>query len=87
MKQFCKDVLDFLHSEYDDAYAFDLEVSQDIYNRSEMTLKINICKGYRIKVAGAYMDYIFSLYRSGEYIQERKRWRWQKELVDIIEGS
>jgi hypothetical protein len=33
------------------------------------------------------MQYIFSWYINGAYMGERNQYRWQKELIDMIEGS
>lgn len=93
MNRFCQDVIDFLNSEYSDAYDFKLEkrttlpppFSYHYPPKLELSVKLDRC--YTLKITNDSMQYLFSLYNSGEYIQERKQWRWQKELVDMIEGS
>lgn len=87
MEQFCKDVLDFLQSEYSDAYEYDLEVSRSLHSSDTVELKIKVNPGYKIKINDYCMQYLFSVYRSGKYFQERHQRQWQKELVDLIEGG
>lgn len=87
MEQFCKDVLDFLQSEYNDAYEYDLEISRSLHSSDMAELKIKVSPGCKIKINNYCMQYLFSVYRSGNFIQERKQWQWQKELIDMIEGS
>ena len=65
----------------------------------DMLLKILICLPYKvelsIKMSLIYsltivhesMMYIYDHYCSQEYIGERNQYRWQKELIDMIEGS
>ena len=93
MNQFCKDILEFLKAEYSDAYEYGIEeyaalppiLAQHSYPKIELWVKLG--PYYTLKITNENMQYLFSLYNSGEYIQERKQWRWQKELVDMIEGS
>lgn len=94
MNQFCKDVIDFLMSEYGDAYEYHIEkhITLPPYldpngfsTKVELWVKFNPC--YTLKIVNENMQYLFSLYNAGEYIQERKQWQWQKELIDMIEGS
>lgn len=87
MEQFCKDVLEFLQSEYNNAYEFNLEISRGLHSSDMMELKLKVGPGYKIKIDNYCMQYIFSLYRSGKYIQERQQYQWQKELIDLVEGS
>ena len=92
MEQFCKDVIDFLQSEYSDAYEYKLErhvalpPSLAQYNLPKVELWIKLGCYYTLKIVNKNMQYLFNLYNSGEYIQERSMWRWQKELIDMIEG-
>ena len=92
MDQFCKDVLDFLQSVYSDAYEYKIRrwVAAPNYlvpggEKVELTIKINTM--YRLIVTQENMNYLFNLYKGKEYIEERKWWLWQKELIDMIEGS
>lgn len=85
MDQFCKDVIEFLQSEYNDAYSYNIEISYDIYSRKSMELRIKISPSYSIKVNDSYMEYIFALYNSKEFCRTKNLYCWQKELVSIIE--
>ena len=89
MKQFCKDILEFLRSEYDDAYRFEIEHCPSKQADVHQTVELSILAGpgYKIKIKNKSMQYIFNLYVSNEYIGERNQYRWQKELIDIIEGG
>ena len=87
MNQFCEDVIEFLQSEYNDGYNFNLEVSRSLHSEDMIELKIKVNSSYIIIVNNYCMKYIFSVYKSGKYNQERNLWQWQKELVDLIEGS
>lgn len=87
MNQFCKDVIAFLQSEYNDAYEYKLEISRSLFLEDLVELKIKMGPSYKIIINHHCMQYLFNTYRSGKYIQERKQWQWQKELIDLIEGS
>lgn len=87
MEQFCKDIIEFLQSEYNDGYNFNLEVSRSLFSEDMVELKIKVNSSYVIIVNNYCMKYIFSVYKSGNFNQERKQWQWQKELIDLIEGS
>ena len=87
MRQFCKDVLDFLHSEYDDSYEYRIERTESINSEDELLLTVKICQGYYLKVDNRTMMFIYGCYRAGEYLGDRNQYRWQKELIDILEGS
>ena len=93
VEQFCKDVIDFLQSEYNDAYQFKIHRYIALppqfkpFNKARVELHINIGKHYVLKIVNDNMQYLFDLYKSKEYIKDRKQYRWQKELIDMIEGS
>ena len=87
MKIFCKHVLEFLKSEYSDAYNFKIEYTATLCGEDTAELQIEVGPKYKIKVSSQYMKYLFDLFCTGDYIQEREQWHWQKELIDIIEGS
>lgn len=87
MNQFCKDVIAFLQSEYNDAYEYKLEISRSLFLEDLVELKIKMGPNYKIIINHHCMQYLFNVYRSGKYIQEQKQWQWQKELIDLIEGS
>lgn len=92
MEQFCEDVLKFLRSEYDDKYGFDIElyrVMPDglIRNNERAELTVSMSPYYKLKITRDSMDYLFGWYLNGEFIEERNQYRWQKELIDMIEGS
>lgn len=87
MEQFCKDVIDFLHSEYGDGYKFKLIAHQEIGGILYIELKIRINNWYTKTIGKSSMDYIRILYHRKTFIDEIKQYEWQKELIDIIEGS
>jgi hypothetical protein len=33
------------------------------------------------------MNFIYMLYDKQGYLEDRKQYKWQKELIDMIEGS
>ena len=88
MKQFCEEVLKFLRSEYDDSYGFDIELRRarpPIYDMAELT--ITVSPNYKLKIVNDSMQYLFGWYINKEYLGERNQYRWQKELIDMIEGG
>lgn len=87
MKQFYKDVIDFLKSEYSDGYEYNLDVSRSLYSPDIIELKIKIGHGFVVKITNNSMQYVYCLYRQGTFIEERNQYAWQKELVDMIEGG
>ena len=88
MRQFCKDVLEFLRQEYDDAYDFNIEHNSSLnHDNDTVKLVIKASSSYTINLNEYTMLYIYSRYSTGEYIEERSQYRWQKELIDMIEGS
>lgn len=91
MKQFCKSVLQFLESEYSDAYKFEISHSVNIAtsdkNNQQVELIVKVSPNYTLKIINTSMQYLFCCYRTGEFIEERGQYRWQKELIDMIEGG
>ena len=93
MGDFCKSVIDFLQSEYNDGYSFRIERYMALppefrpFNKERIELKIDISPIYKITICDASMRYLFKLYLEGEFLEDRKQYMWQKELVDMIEGS
>ena len=87
MKQFYKDVIDFLKSEYSDGYEYNLDISRSVNSPDIIELRIKVGHGFVVKVTNNSMQYIYNLYRQGTFIEERNQYTWQKELVDMIEGS
>ena len=87
MNQFCLDVLEFLNSEYGDGYEFSIEKTKSLNAEDNIVLTIKVGRGYFIKADNRSMMFVYGCYRSGEHIGERNQYRWQKELIDIIEGS
>ena len=93
MRQFCEEVLKFLESEYDDSYQFEMRVwtalpavlTQGNNQKAEITIKISPC--YKLIISEDSMQYLFCCYLTSEYIAERNQYRWQKELIDMIEGG
>lgn len=85
IKQFCVDVLKFLESEYNDSYRFTIELSEQMHScTAELKIKSG---GFTRIIASSYLNYFYELYKHNEFIEERKQYRWQKELIDLIEGS
>ena len=88
MEQFCKEILEYLRSEYEDSYLFNIELRRarpPIGDMAELT--ITMSQDYRLKLVNDSIQYLFGLYISGEYLGERNQYRWQKELIDMIEGG
>ena len=88
MDQFCREIIKFIETEYGDGYAFKLEsVVSAKHLNGTVELRIKISPKY-IKIINCdCMNYIFYLYRTGEFAEERGQFKWQKELVDMIEGG
>lgn len=90
---FCYDVLEFLESEYNDSYRFEIkrwvalpgQLIAGNNEKAELTIKFNCCCS--LIIVDENMQYLFGRYRDGEFIEERNCYRWQKELIDMIEGS
>lgn len=93
VQQFCKDVISFLESEYSDDYSFKIKRRVTIPNirgngfDTTCELEIKVSPNYVIQVTTDKMQQIFDLYCSKEYLGYRNQYTWQKELIDIIEGS
>ena len=87
MEQFCKDVIRFLKSLYSDEYYFEIEVGPATGLIDDITLRIETDDNYVRVINGGATQYVYALYRLGGYIEERNQYAWQKELIDIIEGS
>ena len=90
MEQFCKVVVEFLQSEYPASYTFKIErqwAPLDFRPDSFVRLSISMCPNYKLIISDYYMQYLYMLYRSGKFIEERQQYLWQKELIDLIEGS
>ena len=91
--KFCEDVIKYLESEYDDSYRFEVKrwvampcgLIQGNSEKAELTVKFN--NHYSLIVVNENMHYLFGRYRDGEFIEERNCYRWQKELIDMIEGG
>jgi hypothetical protein len=88
VKQLAKEVLEFLDSQYDrNTFKFRFEVSYSFDGEEEIWLNVCDKDGKGIKVITSnFLKYIFNI-TPMEYIEERKMWLWQKELIDEIEGS
>lgn len=87
MREFCKQLLEFLQSEYGDGYDFQCDVFNDVTCGEDAQLEINFSSSYRVIVGRNSMKYLFGLWKSNRYVEERNQYLWQKELIDIIEGS
>jgi hypothetical protein len=88
MRQFCKDVLEFLNGEYDDSYNFSIEYNSALdHDKDTVKLVIKMSPSYTVKLDESSMFFVYGWYKAGEYIGERNQYRWQKELIDMIEGG
>ena len=91
--RFCQDVIDFLEAEYNDAYEYKLEKHVALppsfapYTFPKIELWVKFGPHYTLKIVNESMQYLFGLYREGVFIHERGQLAWQKELIDMIEGS
>ena len=93
MRQFCEEVLKFLRSEYNDSYQFEVKCwlcappRLGVLNNEKAELTITMSPCYRLIIVNENMQYLLGCYLSGEFIEERSQYRWQKELIDMIEGG
>ena len=88
MYEFCEKALVFLKSEYSDSYDFEIDLYKELDEQEDkIELKIRVNNSYKILVTPEYMQHIFLVYNSGEFITDRNQYAWQKELIDIIEGA
>jgi hypothetical protein len=83
MKQFCKAVLDFLQATYEDAYTYKIEqriVAPDyiLPNNIKLELTIKLSSMYRLIITNDNMQYLFHLYKQGDFIEEQSQYLWQK---------
>jgi hypothetical protein len=93
VKQFCEEVLKFLRSEYNDSYQFEVKcwlacpphLMVPNNEKAELTITMSPC--YKLVIVNDSMQYLLGWYLSGDYIVERNQYRWQKELIDMIEGG
>ena len=83
--QFCQEVLKFLRSEYQDSYIFEIEYYQSP-EAEKMELQIKT-SGLIRKISNNYMNHFYYLYCEGIFLEDHKQFEWQKELIDLIEGS
>ena len=88
VKQLAKEILEFLDSQYDSGtFKFEFNVSYSFVGDEEIWLNVCDKNGKVLKVITSnFLKYIFNI-TPMEYIEERKMWLWQKELIDEIEGS
>ena len=88
VRQLANEVLEFLDSQYDrNTFKFRFDVSYSFDGDEEIWLNVYDKDGKVIKViTNNFLKYIFNI-TPMEYIEERKMWLWQKELIDEIEGS
>ena len=84
MTTFEKDILAFLTREYQDAFVFKLERIEPAKDL-ELTITYNSC--FCKKIENKYMAFIQSLWVTSAKEPGQNLYSWQKELVDIIEGS
>ena len=88
VEQAAKEVLEFLNSQYGrNTFDFKFNVSYNFDADEEIWLNVCDKDGKVIKViTNEFLKYIFNI-EPMEYIEERKMWLWQKELIDEIEWS
>lgn len=89
-RQFCEDILKFLRSEYNDSYKFEIKhfvvvPPYLIPDNEKINLIITMKPGYELVIVNESIQYLFQLYLSDDFIEERNQYRWQKELIDMIE--
>ena len=90
--QFLEDVEVFLHSQYPEEYEFETKSYIALppqfapFNKTRMELVIN-SKPYKKIIVNENMQKIYEMYKTGYYYPERGEFEWQKELIDMIEGS
>lgn len=90
MIEFCNKVKQFLESQYDDTYQFEVERYIALpnefapFNKERATLKI-WCNNFLSRTYS--IEHLYRLYELGYYYPERGEFAWQKELIDMIEGS
>ena len=90
--QFLEDVKTFLYSQYPEGYEFEtkryiaLPRQFSPFSKTRMELVINT-KPYKKTIVNENMQEIYKMYKTGYYYPERGEFEWQKELIDMIEGS
>lgn len=87
MRQFCKDVIEFLESQYNDGYEYNVEYFRSLESPDEIEIRVKIGHGFVVRITSTGMNHIYSLYRMGEFCKEGDQYLWQKELIEAIEGS
>lgn len=89
--QFIKIVKEFLNNQYNDSYKFKVErhiaLSNKFapFNKERIILKI-FYKDEKIPIVH-HIEHIYNAYKNGYFYPERGEFEWQKELIDMIEGS
>ena len=89
MGNFCKSVIDFLQSEYNDGYSFKIERYMALhpefrpFNKERIELKIDISPMYKITICDDSMRYLFKLYLEGEFLEDRKQYRGGRRNLSI----
>ena len=90
--QFLEDVKAFLYSQYPEEYEFEtrryiaLPPQFASFNKTRMELVIST-KPYKKTIVNENMQKLYEMYKTGYYYPERGEFEWQKELIDMIEGS
>ena len=67
--------------------SYDIKGKEIIFSKERIELKIEMSPRYRLTICTDSMHYLFKLFMEGEYLEDRKQYRWQKELIDMIEGG
>lgn len=92
--QFLEDVKAFLYSQYPEGYEFETkryialppQLAPYYVKHARLELIVS-SKPYKKTIVNDNMQHIYELYKSGYYYPERGEFAWQKELIDMIEGS
>lgn len=92
--QFLEDVKTFLYSQYPEGYEFETkryialppQFAPYYSKHARMELVIST-KPYKKIIVNENMQKIYEMYKTGYYYPERGEFEWQKELIDMIEGS
>lgn len=93
MIEFCNKVKHFLESQYDDTYQFEVERYIALpnkpapFNKERVTIKVKYDNFHSRTIVDNNVQHLYNLYKSGYYYPERGEFAWQKELIDMIEGS
>ena len=66
---------------------FNQEIIKFLQSQYDNAHFVDITLRYKNIFTGRTIQFLYNLYKSGLYYPERGEFAWQKELIDIIEGS